>query len=340
MRKALLTITAAALSVGVSAAQANDILCQKGADKRTIAVKSPGDIGQACDVRYTRGGTVTVPYHANNAQGFCAEKVLEIQSNLLDAGYSCSSGGQPITAAAPVRQAPPTQVASPERIEAIEEPADELAALNAPADAYEESDYVVEAQRGDASEPPQATTPTPASVAPRPEDVLAEPERLVAAAPQPVEPSAASPRDEYARIVGATAPVNASLTDVSRSSEQVIRTTLQAQAAAWNEGDLEGFMDAYWKSDDLKYLSDGNVVRGWPALMNRYRSVYGRGDSLGRLGFDRMDVDMITDEVAVVVGRYNHFRDGQVSTGIYSLVMKQIDGAWRIVHDHTASDAP
>jgi len=49
---------------------------------------------------------------------------------------------------------------------------------------------------------------------------------------------------------------------------------------------------------------------------------------------------MITEDVAVVVGRFNLQRQAQFNTGIFSLVMKQIDGAWRIVHDHTVADQP
>jgi hypothetical protein len=35
------------------------------------------------------------------------------------------------------------------------------------------------------------------------------------------------------------------------SDETAIRTVLSTQQAAWNKGDINGFMQGYWKSDSL-----------------------------------------------------------------------------------------
>src|SRR5947209_20489038 len=47
--------------------------------------------------------------------------------------------------------------------------------------------------------------------------------------------------------------------------EQAVRAVLDAQVAAWNRGDLEGFMAGYWQSPDLTFFSGDKVTRGWPA---------------------------------------------------------------------------
>ncbi|MEM8770576.1 MAG: nuclear transport factor 2 family protein [Pseudomonadota bacterium] len=125
-----------------------------------------------------------------------------------------------------------------------------------------------------------------------------------------------------------------------RSPAEVIRATLAAQAAAWNEGNLPAFMETYWKNDKLKFVSGTEISKGWSATMKRYRNRYADASGLGQLGFEKMDVQMVTDDVAVVTGRFNHVKNEDASSGVFTLVMRQTNGVWRIVHDHTAADEP
>ena len=39
----------------------------------------------------------------------------------------------------------------------------------------------------------------------------------------------------------------------SDAKSAAIRSLLDNQVAAWNRGDLEGFMGAYWRSPDLEF---------------------------------------------------------------------------------------
>ena len=53
-----------------------------------------------------------------------------------------------------------------------------------------------------------------------------------------------------------------------------VRQVLDLQVAAWNRGDLEGYMAGYWKSEQLTFFSGGTVTRGWDATLARYRKRY------------------------------------------------------------------
>ena len=44
-----------------------------------------------------------------------------------------------------------------------------------------------------------------------------------------------------------------------------IEAVLHEQADAWNRGDIEAFMEHYWKSDSLTFNSGGKTTRGWQA---------------------------------------------------------------------------
>ena len=44
--------------------------------------------------------------------------------------------------------------------------------------------------------------------------------------------------------------------------EQSIRNMLQMQTQDWNKGDIDGFMQSYWKSDSLLFIGKNGVTRG------------------------------------------------------------------------------
>ena len=48
-----------------------------------------------------------------------------------------------------------------------------------------------------------------------------------------------------------------------------IRAVMDAQAAAWNQGSVEGFMQGYWKSENLIFVSGDNVRRGWQGVTDQ-----------------------------------------------------------------------
>ncbi len=115
---------------------------------------------------------------------------------------------------------------------------------------------------------------------------------------------------------------------------------LTEQAAAWNRGDLEAFMDGYWRSPDLIFTSGGNVQRGWQTTFDRYLTRYGTSpETMGRLTFSELEIHPLGDGAAWALGRWGLEYDGGASPGgVFSLVFREIDGRWLIVHDHTSSD--
>jgi beta-aspartyl-peptidase (threonine type) len=115
-----------------------------------------------------------------------------------------------------------------------------------------------------------------------------------------------------------------------------ITSMLQLQAKAWNAGDLERFMEHYWKSDELTFSSGGQTNRGWQSTLDRYRERYPTIEKMGRLTFDQLEIHPLGDDSALVLGRWHLVRDDDSVGGNFSLVVRKIDGRWVIVHDHTS----
>lgn len=122
------------------------------------------------------------------------------------------------------------------------------------------------------------------------------------------------------------------------ATRSAILEVLDRQAAAWNRGDLDGFMSDYWKSPDLVFTSGGRIQRGWQTTLERYRATYGGSTAtMGRLSFSDVSVYPLDDDAAWVLGRWRLERAGDPAGGVFTLVFRRIDGEWKIVHDHTSA---
>jgi hypothetical protein len=117
------------------------------------------------------------------------------------------------------------------------------------------------------------------------------------------------------------------------------RSVLDAQVGAWNRGDLEGFMAGYWRSPGLVFCSGSTVTKGWDETLARYRKRYqGEGREMGKLRFDGIEVIPLGEDAVLARGAWRLvMADGQEPHGLFTLLLRRLDGAWRIVHDHTSS---
>jgi beta-aspartyl-peptidase (threonine type) len=120
--------------------------------------------------------------------------------------------------------------------------------------------------------------------------------------------------------------------------ERAIRKVLNDQVAAWNQGDLKGFMAGYHKSDDITFYSGDKVLKGWDAMYERYQKKYqGEGKEMGKLSFRDLDVQVLGGGSAVVRGRWELKMQKGMPGGLFTLLLRKTADGWRIVHDHTSA---
>jgi uncharacterized protein (TIGR02246 family) len=112
-------------------------------------------------------------------------------------------------------------------------------------------------------------------------------------------------------------------------------------AASWNRGDLDAFVDDYLPGDTTTYIGARGVLRGSAAIRAAYAPRFAPGGVRDSLSFELVDVDPIAPDVLNVIATYvlsRHVggRDSVTARGPTSLVMRRVDGRWRIVHDHSS----
>ncbi len=122
------------------------------------------------------------------------------------------------------------------------------------------------------------------------------------------------------------------------SIEADIRSLLERQSGAWNEGDLVTFVADYLDSPRMRFVSGGSVRYGADDVLDRYRRTYPDRAAMGALTFTDLDVRVLSDEYVFVFGRYNLKREADAPTGLFTLLFERTADGWKISHDHTSSD--
>lgn len=121
----------------------------------------------------------------------------------------------------------------------------------------------------------------------------------------------------------------------SRAMEQV-KDLMAAQEAAWNKGDLEGFMAPYWHSDSLRFIGSKGIVYGWQKTLDNYKKGYPSREDMGTLSFQLLHLDLWDKRTMSVTGKWHLVRSKGDAQGYFSLIWRKINGQWVIVADHSS----
>jgi len=121
-----------------------------------------------------------------------------------------------------------------------------------------------------------------------------------------------------------------------------IKAMLQASTGSWNAGDLDGFLDDYWQSEQLTFSGADGVTRGWTGVRDRYAAGYwAPGVIRDSLRFEDLEVVPLGQDHALTLGRYVLYRPGDptvtTGSGYFSLILGRVGGDWKILHDHTSA---
>ena len=116
-----------------------------------------------------------------------------------------------------------------------------------------------------------------------------------------------------------------------------IRAVIDAQAAAWNRGDLEGYMDGYDRSSNTEFVGGDTITRGWQTVLDRYRRNYNSREKMGLLTFSDLEISILSKDAALVLGRWHLKRASDEPHGTFTLLFRKTKAGWRIVHDHSSS---
>jgi len=120
-----------------------------------------------------------------------------------------------------------------------------------------------------------------------------------------------------------------------------IRGVLEESAAAWNRGDIPGFLNSYRNSPETIYIGGEGVVRGWQQIRARYMKRYMTPDrgKMGVLKFSNLEIHSLGRNYALAIGQWHLERtaaNGGNVGGYFTLTFEKTPAGWRIIVDHTS----
>jgi beta-aspartyl-peptidase (threonine type) len=115
-----------------------------------------------------------------------------------------------------------------------------------------------------------------------------------------------------------------------------ITAVLTAQQKAWNQGDVDTFLQGYWRSPELTFCGTGGIARGWDGVLARYKEHYPNREAMGQLEFSGLEIRFLGKKAALVLGHWHLTRQKGDVGGVFSLVFERFPEGWRIIHDHTS----
>jgi ketosteroid isomerase-like protein len=136
------------------------------------------------------------------------------------------------------------------------------------------------------------------------------------------------------------APACVSSPDSTREHEQIVqsvRAVIDAQAAAWNRGDITGYMDGYERAETTTFVSGDTITHGWQTVLEHYQKAYDSRAKMGTLTFSELEVKPLSPFYAVATGRWQLTRAQDAPHGRFSLLFRRTSAGWRIVLDTTTS---
>jgi len=142
-----------------------------------------------------------------------------------------------------------------------------------------------------------------------------------------------------ALLLGACVSVRVSdtrdLPATPEGARAVAAALLEHGAAAWNRGDLAGFVDDY--AVDATFVTSQGLVRGREAIRARYAPRFAPGGVRDSLWFRDIEARPVATNAVQVVAWWSLSRgDSLVARGPTSLLLIHADGRWWILHDHSS----
>ena len=128
-----------------------------------------------------------------------------------------------------------------------------------------------------------------------------------------------------------------SLTACNDKNDKIaILKVLEDQRQAWNKGNLESFMNGYIKSDSLLFVGRDGPKYGWKTTLDNYKRGYPDKAAMGFLTFNIKEVRLISSDHAFVLGGWHLKREKDEPQGAFTLLLKKVNGEWKIVVDHSS----
>jgi uncharacterized protein (TIGR02246 family) len=122
-----------------------------------------------------------------------------------------------------------------------------------------------------------------------------------------------------------------------KKTEVAIRKVFEAGCAAWNCGDLDGYLASYWDSDKTIWISSGSLTRGKQEIVKACKARFSTREQMGELTLAELEIDVLTASDATAFGRWMLVVEDKMAEGFFTVQLRKIEGTWLFVCDHSST---
>jgi uncharacterized protein (TIGR02246 family) len=127
--------------------------------------------------------------------------------------------------------------------------------------------------------------------------------------------------------------------NIPKPDDQQVHEVLLKMLDRWNAHDIEGHLEAYWKSPELLVVAGSEQFNGWQQLHDSYVKGYPSRAAMGFIQPKRIQVRLLKPDLALALTWWSisfHTSKQKVVGNTTMALEKFIDG-WKIVASHTST---
>ena len=107
-----------------------------------------------------------------------------------------------------------------------------------------------------------------------------------------------------------------------------IISVIEKQEKAWNDGDINAFMQGYLKSENLVFNGSSGPFYGWNSVRDRYLNSYPTKEKMGQLKFKILNISSVSENVAQLLGQFFLYYPDKELSGYFSLIWLKNENGW------------
>lgn len=120
-----------------------------------------------------------------------------------------------------------------------------------------------------------------------------------------------------------------------KKDEEEIRNIIKGQETAWNNADMNGYMQYYWKNDSLlRVTNKRGLKKGWQTVFEDYKKLYPDAAAMGKTTLEVISMKRLSRKYYFVVEKSTLTRGIESFNGYSSLLFKKMKGRWYPIVDH------
>jgi ketosteroid isomerase-like protein len=130
-----------------------------------------------------------------------------------------------------------------------------------------------------------------------------------------------------------------SIPGAAKSEGQQVYDVMLKMVDRWNAHDVDGYLEAYWKSPQLLVVVDSEQYNGWQQLHDSYVKGYPDRNSMGYFSPARIQIKLLKPDLALALSWWSisFSNSKQRVVGNTTMNLQKFSDAWKIVAAHSST---